>query len=164
LKKARSLADEEKTRYITGTRYSKQGKLISLLRQAGTVCGNCRMHQAEPDAAKLQKMPGPVEKEPLSASPAVSAYRDRKAMNTLQKKIHNHIFPRWAADCRAGALACSFVSCAAGIMSVLLQHGRDPLLAVYVWHGGLVALMPCILFYLKGTYRKYLDAAWDAYY
>ena len=84
-------------------------------------------------------------------------------MRNIKNLLHYYIFPRWSADYKCIILLCSIISCLGGSGGALLQHYKNPL-GVYAWHIGLIAVLACMIFYIKGTYRKYLDYAWDAYY
>ena len=78
----------------------------------------------------------------------------------MHRMLHRAVFPRWSADFKYYVLLCA---CASALCGALLVHLKNPLW-IYPWHAGVLALLPCTWLYLKGTYLKYLDYAWDVYY
>lgn len=81
----------------------------------------------------------------------------------MTKLLHYYTFPRWSAEYKYRVLFCSIISFIGGVSGPALLHYKNSL-GVYVWHTGLVALLICSFFYIKGTYQKYIDRAWDTYY
>lgn len=84
-------------------------------------------------------------------------------LNKLKQWLHYYTFPRWSAEFKYLVLLCSCISCFCGAGGAFLVHQKN-FLGVYMWHAGLVALLFCSFLFIKGTYRKYLDRAWDTYY
>jgi hypothetical protein len=84
-------------------------------------------------------------------------------VNNMTRQLHYYTFPQWSADYKYSVLLCSIIGFIGGVGGPALVHYKHPL-GIYAWHTGLVALLICSFFYIKGTYQKYLDCAWDAYY
>lgn len=84
-------------------------------------------------------------------------------LDTLKRWIHYYTFPRWSADFKYLVLLLSCISCLCGAGGAYLVHQKFSW-GVYLWHAGAVALLCCSVLFIKGTYRKYLDRAWDVYY
>jgi hypothetical protein len=81
----------------------------------------------------------------------------------MKKHIERYIFPRWSAEYKMLSFTSAMASFTGGISGPWLLHNKNAL-GVYAWHIGLVAMIVCLVLYVKGTYQKYMDYGWDVYY
>ena len=84
-------------------------------------------------------------------------------MEKAKQIAHYYTFPKWSFEHKYLILILSFLSLAGGAGGAYLCHIKNPL-AVYTWHFGVIAILICSVYFVKGTYQKYLAYAWDVYY
>ncbi len=79
-------------------------------------------------------------------------------------RLHCYIFPEWAAEHKKMILCCALISFFGGAGSAALMHFKITLMGMVVWHVSLSAVLLYGFYYLRATYQKYIDCAWDVYY
>ncbi len=79
-------------------------------------------------------------------------------------RLHRYIFPEWAAENKKVILGCALISFFSGAGSAALMHLKMTLMGMVVWYVGLSAVLLYGYYYLRATYQRYVDCAWDVYY
>jgi hypothetical protein len=51
-----------------------------------------------------------------------------------------------------------------GVFGAALIHFKITAMGVVTWHIGLFAVLLYFSYYIRATYQKYIDLAWDVYY
>lgn len=86
-----------------------------------------------------------------------------------KKRLHYLMMPQWADSKCTLVLILALVSLAGGMSSCFFLHSKlfgvfGRVCGLTFWFASLLALLINIYFYIKGTYRKFLDMAMDVYY
>jgi tetrahydromethanopterin S-methyltransferase subunit D len=82
----------------------------------------------------------------------------------MKNKSSSYVFPAWSAKNKTVIFLCALIGLLGGFGGAAMIHFKIIFAGIVTWHVGLFAVLVYGFYYIRATYQRYMDLAWDVYY